>query len=168
MCTAVASIMIKDQKEHCVKALTHLMFRGQGQSAVHFITDRVHGGRVLSLDTSTGVPGHFVLDILLKKHPEPGVIDESAFCQWITSLLCLTWASLLTMWNVWLTKFRDLQGLVYPLHCSGMDIFFTMVCPVHVCAMLLLCWPTTWQMELWIESVYTIMCFDGWLADCFG
>ena len=62
-----------------MKVLIHLMFRGQAQSAVHFITDRVHGGRVLSLDASTGVPGHSVLDILLKKYPEPGVIDESAF-----------------------------------------------------------------------------------------
>ena len=46
---------------------------------MRFITDRVHGGGVLSLDASTGVPGNSVLDIWHEKHPEPGVIDESAF-----------------------------------------------------------------------------------------
>ena len=69
----------KDEKDRCVKVFTHLMLRGQVLSAVRFITDRVHGGGVLSLDASTGVPGHPVLDILREKHPEPGVIDESAF-----------------------------------------------------------------------------------------
>ena len=69
----------KDEKDQCVKLFTHLMLWGQVQSAVRFITDRVHGGGVLSLDASTGVPGHSVLDILQEKHPEPGVIDESAF-----------------------------------------------------------------------------------------
>ena len=54
-------------------------------------------------------------NILLEKHTEPVVIDESAFCLVMTSLLCLTWISLLTMWNVWLTKFKDLWGLVDPL-----------------------------------------------------
>ena len=62
-----------------MKVFTHLMLRGQVRSAVRFITDRVHGGGVLSLDASTGVPGHSVLDILREKHPEPGVTDESAF-----------------------------------------------------------------------------------------
>ena len=62
-----------------MKVFTHLMLWGQVRSAVRFITDRVHGGGVLSLDTSTGVPGHSVLDILHEKHPEPGVIVESAF-----------------------------------------------------------------------------------------
>ena len=69
----------KDEKDWCVKVFTHLMFRGQVRSAVRFITDRVHGGGVLSLDASTSVPGHSVLDILREKHPEPGVIAESAF-----------------------------------------------------------------------------------------
>ena len=58
-------------------------------------------------------------DILLEKHPEPVVIDESAFCLAMTFLICLTWILLLTMWNVWLTKFRDLWGLVDPLHWQG-------------------------------------------------
>ena len=40
----------------------HLMFRSQVQSAVHFTTDRVHGGGVLSSDAYTGVPGCFVLE----------------------------------------------------------------------------------------------------------
>ena len=40
-------------------------------------------------------------------------------CLVMTSLLCLTWISLLTMLNVWLTKFKDLQGLVDPLHWHG-------------------------------------------------
>ena len=53
----------KDEKDRCVKVFTHLMFRGQVRSAVRFITDRVHGGGVLSLDASTGVPGHSELDI---------------------------------------------------------------------------------------------------------
>ena len=63
----------KDEKDQCVKVFTHLMLRGQVRSAVRFITDRVHGGGVLSLDASTGVPGNSVLDILHEKHPEPGV-----------------------------------------------------------------------------------------------
>ena len=33
-----------------------------------------------------------------------------------------------------------------------MDIFFAMLCPVHVCAMVLLCWPATWQVEMLIVS----------------
>ena len=81
----------KDEKDRCVKVFTHLMLRGQVRSAVRFITDRVHGGGVLSLYASTGVPGHSVLDILHKKHPEPGVIDESAFmsCDGLPPLLDL-------------------------------------------------------------------------------
>jgi len=60
-------------------------------SAVHFITDRVHGGGSLCLDASTCVPGHSVLDILCEKHPEPGVNDESAFmpCDVLPPLLGL-------------------------------------------------------------------------------
>ena len=106
---------------------------------MRFITDRVHGGGVLSLDASTGVPVHSVLDILHEKHPEPGVIDESAFMSYDDpSLLCLTWISLLTTWNVWLTKFRDLQGLVDLLHYSCTGTFSAMVYLVHDCVMLLL------------------------------
>ena len=55
------------------------MLSGQVHSAVRFITDRIHGGGVIPLDASTSVPSYSVLDILLKKHPDPGVIDESAF-----------------------------------------------------------------------------------------
>jgi len=67
------------------------MLRGQVHSAVCFITDRVHGGGVLSLDASTGMPSHSVLDILLEKYPEPGVNDESAFmpCDVLPPLLDL-------------------------------------------------------------------------------
>ena len=143
----------KDEKDWCVKMFTHLMFRDQVRSAVRFITDRVHCGGVLSLDASTSIPVHSVLDILHEKHPEPGVFDESAF---MPSLLCLTWISLLTTWNMWLTNFRDLQGLVDLLHCSCMDTFSAMVHPVHVYVMLLLCWPVIWQVELWIGRVYML------------
>ena len=37
-------------------------------------------------------------------------------------------------------QIQESGGLVDPLHCIGTGIFFTMVCPVHICAMLLLCW----------------------------
>ena len=70
---------IKDKNDHCVKVFTHLMLGGQVSSAVRFITDRIHGGGVMPLDALTGVPGYSVLDILCKKHPDPGVIDESVF-----------------------------------------------------------------------------------------
>ena len=45
----------------------------------------------MSLDASTGVPGHSVLDVLREKHPEPGVNDESAFmpCDVLPPLLDL-------------------------------------------------------------------------------
>ena len=45
----------------------------------------------MSFDASTSVPGRSVLDILHEKHPEPGVIDESAFmsCDDLTPLLDL-------------------------------------------------------------------------------
>ena len=69
----------KDEKEHYVKVFKHLMFRSQVQSAVHFITDREHGGGVLSLDASTGVTPTLCWSILLEKHPELVIIDESAF-----------------------------------------------------------------------------------------
>ena len=62
-----------------MKVFTHLMLQGQVRSEVRFITDRVHGSGVLSLDASTSVPGNSVLDILHEKHLEPGVIDESTF-----------------------------------------------------------------------------------------
>ena len=45
------------------------MLWGQVRSAVCFITDRIHGGSVMPLDASTGVPGYSVLDIL-RKTPE--------------------------------------------------------------------------------------------------
>ena len=70
---------IKDKNDHYVMVFTRLMLRGQVRSAVRFITDRIHGGGVMPLDASTGVPGYSGLDILRKKHPDPGVIDESAF-----------------------------------------------------------------------------------------
>ena len=72
---------------------------------------------------------HLCLNILLEKHPE--LLMSLLFCLVMTSLLCLTWISLLTMWNVWLTNFRICGALL--IHCSGMDIFFAMVCPVHIC-----------------------------------
>jgi len=74
--TLLPHLRFKDKKDNRVKVFTYLMLRGQVCSAVHFITDRVHGGGVLSLDASTGEPGHSVLDILREKHPEPGVTDE--------------------------------------------------------------------------------------------
>ena len=55
------------------------MLRAQVHSVARFLTDRTHGGRILSLDASTGEPGHSVLDTLREKHPAPGVVVESAF-----------------------------------------------------------------------------------------
>ena len=98
-----------------------------------------------------------LLNVLHEKHPEPRVIDESVFCLVMTSLLSLTWISLLTMWNMWLTKCRDLQGLVDPLHCSSMDIFCAMVYPVHLHNAVV-----TLAHHLANEIVHCVyMCFDG-------
>jgi len=54
----------KDKMDYCVKVFIHLMFQGQVCSAVQSITDRIHGGGVLTLNTSTRVPEHSVLDML--------------------------------------------------------------------------------------------------------
>ena len=116
-----------------MKAFTHLMFRSHVQSAVHFITDRIHSGGVLSLDASTGVPGRSVLDILIEKHPEPRIIDESP-CDDLPPLLYLDITADYVEHVA--HQLRDLRGLIDPLHCSGIDIFFSMVCPVHICTML--------------------------------
>ena len=69
----------KDKKDHCVKVFSCLMLRGQVHSAVQFITNRIHGGGVLSVYASTGVPGCAALDTLHQKHPKSGITDESAF-----------------------------------------------------------------------------------------
>jgi len=50
------------------------MLQSQVHSAVQFITDRIHGGGVLTLDAPTRVAGYSVLDILNEKHPYPGVV----------------------------------------------------------------------------------------------
>ena len=68
-----------NKKDHCVKVFTRLMLRAQVCSAVQFLTNRTHSGGILSLDASTGEPGHSVLDTLREKHPAPGVVVESAF-----------------------------------------------------------------------------------------
>ena len=54
---------------------TRLMLRGQVRSAIRFITDRVSGGGVLSLDSPFNVPGMSVFDVLRWRsndcgHPE--------------------------------------------------------------------------------------------------
>ena len=93
----------------------------------------------MSLDASTGVPGRSVLDIFLKKHPEPGVTDESTFFP-MDDLPPLFNLDIIDDYVECMAhQIRDLRGPVDPLLCSGTDIFFTVVCPVHVCAMLLLC-----------------------------
>ena len=134
-------------------------------------TDGVHGGGVLSLDASTGVPGHSVLECFA----------------WETSRACSHWwVCFFALWwppsFAWLGYYCWLCGTcgspnsgicgALLIHCSGTNIFFAMVCPVHVCAMVcpvhvcamvLLCWPTTWQVELWIEIVYVLWWLVGWL-----
>ena len=55
------------------------MLRGQVRSAVRFITDRVSGGGVLAYDSSSGVPGKSVADVLREKHPEPCCSGNDAF-----------------------------------------------------------------------------------------
>ena len=55
------------------------MFRGQVRSAVHFITDRVSSGGVLSCNSSSGVPGKSAADVLREKHPEPCSSGSDAF-----------------------------------------------------------------------------------------
>ena len=55
------------------------MLQGQICSAVRFMTDRVSGGGVLSLDSPSNVPGMSVFDVLKQKHPEPGNFEPSTF-----------------------------------------------------------------------------------------
>ena len=55
------------------------MLQGQVHSTVRFITNRVSGGGVLSLDSSSNVPGMSVFDMLKQKHPEPGNFEPSTF-----------------------------------------------------------------------------------------
>ena len=111
---------------------------------MRFITDRVHGSGVLSLDAPTGVPGHSVLDILHEKHPEPGVIDESAFmsCDDLPPLLDLD----ITADYVEHVA-HQIQGSSGPCGSTALQWhgypFSAMVYPVHVCVMLLLCWPSS-------------------------
>ena len=69
----------KDDKYHTVAVFTRLMLRGQVRSAVRFITDRVSGGGVLSIDSPSNVPGMSVFDVLRQKHPEPGNVEPSTF-----------------------------------------------------------------------------------------
>ena len=69
----------KDDKYHTVAVFTRLMLRGQVRSAVRFITDRVSGGGVLSIDSPSNVPGMSVFDVLSQKHPEPGNVEPSTF-----------------------------------------------------------------------------------------
>ena len=68
-----------------------MLLRGQVRSAVHFITNRVNSGGVLSLNASTGVPGKSVMDILCEKHLEPGFCDRPVFmpCNTLSPLLDL-------------------------------------------------------------------------------
>ena len=142
-----------DKKDHCVNVFTRLMLRAQVRSAVRFLTNRTHGGGILSLDASTGKPGHSVLDTLREKHPAPGAVVESAFLL-CDVLLPLIWISQQTMWGTWLTKFRDLLDLVDLQLCSGMDIYFGMVLQVHIYGMQLLRWPVIWPMDLLIGRLY--------------
>ena len=58
---------------------TRLILRGQVRSAVCFITDRVSGGGVLAYDSSSGVPGKSVADVLREKHAEPCCSGNDAF-----------------------------------------------------------------------------------------
>ena len=129
------------------------MLHAQVRSAVRFLTNRTHGGGILSLDASTGKPGHSVLDTLREKHPAPGTVVESAFLL-CDVLLPLIWISQQTMWSTWLTKFRDLLDLVDLQLCSGMDIYFGMVLQVHIYGMQLLRWPVIWPMDLLIGRLY--------------
>ena len=69
----------KDDKDHTVAVFTCLMLRGQVRSAVRFITVRVSGGGVLSLDSPSNVPGMSGFDVLRQKHPEPGNVEPSTF-----------------------------------------------------------------------------------------
>ena len=69
----------KDDKDHTVAVFTRLMLQGQVCSAVRFITDRVSGSGVLSLDSPSNVPGMSVFDMLKQKHPEPGNVEPSTF-----------------------------------------------------------------------------------------
>ena len=68
-----------DGEDHTVVVFTQLMLRGQVRSAVRFISDRVSGGGVLAYDSSSGVPGKSVADVLQEKHPEPCCSDNDAF-----------------------------------------------------------------------------------------
>ena len=72
-------------KRSGVKVFTHLMLRGQVRSAVRFITDRVHDGGILSLDASTGVPGHSVLDICMRNIQSLESLMSQLLCHVMTS-----------------------------------------------------------------------------------
>ena len=69
----------KDDKDHTIAVFTRLMLRGQVRSTVRFITDRVSGGGVLSIDSPSNVPSMAVFDVLRQKHPEPGNVEPSTF-----------------------------------------------------------------------------------------
>ena len=88
-------------------------------NSLYGITDRVHGGgfchRMNSLVYLAAVCIRNIQSLIK-------VIDTVSCFPCDVSLLCLTWISLLTMWNMWLTKFRDPKGLVDLLQiCNIVD-----------------------------------------------
>ena len=89
----------KDDKDHTVGVFTRLMLRGQVRSALRFITDRVSGGGVLSLDSPSNVPGISVFDVLKQKHPEPALVmwSHRLLCCVTLCHHCLTWILMLVM-----------------------------------------------------------------------
>ena len=95
------------------------MLRGQVHPAVRFITDRVSGGGVLSVDSPSNVPGMSVFDVLRQKHPEPGNVEPSTFMLCDTRHHCLTWILLLVMLRRLPVNFRELLAQADQVLCSG-------------------------------------------------
>ena len=129
-----------DGEDHTVAVFTRLMLRGQVCSTVRFITDRVTGGGVLVYDSSSGVPGKSVADVLREKHPEPCCSGNDAFlpCDSLPPVLDVDITA--DYVKGLLIVFKGLLAWLDRLLCGGTVTCCDLVHTVFVCVMLWLGW----------------------------